>query len=84
MFYNDIVHELRDINILLNTKPDKSPGPDNIHPLFLRETAQNIAELLASIFRKSLEEGEVPDDWKSASVTPIYKKGPNLCAQNYT
>jgi len=71
------------LKLLLNIKPDKSPGPDNIHPLFLRETAQSIAEPLPSIFRKSLEEGKVPEDWKTANVTPIYKKGPKLCAENY-
>jgi len=67
---------------LLNIQPDKSPGPHNVHPMFLRETAQIIAEPLAMIFRKSLE-GEVPDDWKVANVTPIYKKGSKLCTENY-
>ena len=25
----------------------------------------------------------MPEDWKTANVTPIYKKGPKLCAENY-
>ena len=68
---------------LSNLRPDKSPGPDNIHPMLLRETAQNIAEPLTLIFQKSVEDGRVPDEWKRANITPIYKKGPKCQAENY-
>jgi len=27
------------------------------------------------LFKKSLAEGVVPEDWKRAKVSPIYKKG---------
>jgi len=30
---------------------------------------------LTVLFKKSLAEGVVPDDWKRANVSPIYKKG---------
>ena len=51
-------------------------GPDEIHshPRVLRELAQVIAELLSIIYQHSLLTGEVPEDWRLASVTPIYKK----------
>jgi len=26
------------------------------------------------IYRRSVEEGTVPDDWKKANITPIFKK----------
>ena len=39
-------------------------GPDRLHPRVLKETARVVAPILQIIFSKSLENGEVPDDWK--------------------
>ena len=41
----------------------------------LRELAEEIAELLSIIYQCSLLTGEVPEDWRLANVTSIYKKG---------
>ena len=35
------------------------------------------------IFQASLQQGEVPDDWKQANVAPIFKKGDRSTAANY-
>merc|ERR1711963_259333 len=35
------------------------------------------------IFNKSLESGKLPDDWKTAIVTAIHKKGSKNAASNY-
>jgi len=56
-------------------KTDKSPGPDELHPLLLQSCAVQIAEPLSIIFQKSYTAGKLPLDWKTATVTPIYKKG---------
>jgi hypothetical protein len=34
-------------------------------------------------FKRSLEKNQIPMDWKSAIVTPIYKKGPRSDPSNY-
>jgi hypothetical protein len=47
------------------------------------ELAPEIAPILTIIFRKSLETGEVPPDWRSANVSPVYKKGDRHKAENY-
>ena len=60
-----------------------APGPDGITPTLLQETCDVIAEPLAIIFAKSLAEGVVPEDWRCANVTPIYKKGPKSSVGNY-
>ena len=53
----------------------KSMGSDGMHPRVLRELADVIAEPLSIIFERSWRTGEVPEDWRRASVTPIFKKG---------
>jgi len=35
------------------------------------------------IFRKSLDEQELPEDWKKASITPIHKGGDETEASNF-
>ena len=64
--------------------PSKSCGPDEIHPKMLLELVEYISEPLAMLINKSLIEGVLPDDWKLAHVTPIYKnKGAHNLAVNY-
>ncbi|KFP82059.1 hypothetical protein N311_11086, partial [Apaloderma vittatum] len=53
----------------------KPMGPDGMHPRVLKELAAVIAKPLSIIYQQSWLTGEVPSDWKSADVTPIYKKG---------
>ena len=72
---SDIDFSSADIKkILSNLKADKLPGPDNIHPSVLKECADVLASPLHLLFRKSLNEGFLPQDWKDGYVTPIFKK----------
>ena len=61
----------------------KSMGPDGIHPRLLKELAIPLSKPLARIFNKSLIECQLPDDWKQATVSAIYKKGSRNKAGNY-
>ena len=62
---------------------NSSVGPDGIHPMILKNCASELAEPLTIIFNKSLQEGSVPSQWKSAVVTPIFKKGVRYDPLNY-
>ncbi|NXH24775.1 PO11 protein, partial [Myiagra hebetior] len=46
----------------------KSMGPDGIHPRVMRELADELAKLLSIIYHQSWLAGELPDDWKLASI----------------
>uniref|UniRef100_A0A8C3LJD3 Reverse transcriptase domain-containing protein n=1 Tax=Chrysolophus pictus TaxID=9089 RepID=A0A8C3LJD3_CHRPC len=70
-------------DLLLQLDCHKSMGPDEIHPRVLRELAEVIAKPLSIIYQCSLLTGEVPEDWKLANVTPIYKKGCKEDPGNY-
>ena len=45
--------------------------------------AHPLAPALTLIFQASLDQGKVPDDWKTAKVTPIFKKGDKSKPSNY-
>ena len=62
---------------------NKSCGPDEIHPRMLIELADLISGPLALIMNKTLREKEIPNDWKKANVSPIFKKGARNRAENY-
>jgi hypothetical protein len=49
----------------------------------MRETKNEVGIPLNVIFRKSLDTGQAPSDWRTARVTPIFKKGIKTLASNY-
>ena len=70
-------------NLLTKIEPNKAAGPDGIPPRLLKEMAYQMAPLLTFIFQSSLDQGQLPQDWKSANITPIYKKGNRTDPANY-
>ena len=64
-------------------KPGKSPGPDGLHPVFLKNVADIISQPLLVLFQKSLIEGIVPSQWLKACITAIHKKGAKNLFENY-
>ena len=49
-------------------------GPDGVPARILKMGATEIAPALATILRKSLETGQLPEDWRNANISPIFKK----------
>ena len=45
--------------------------------------SHNMAPLLKNIFQKSIDTGELPEDWLKANITPIFKKGNRSEPKNY-
>jgi hypothetical protein len=64
-------------------RKEAAPGPDGIRPSLLQQFSSSLINPLTVIFNKSLETGEVPEGWKKANVTPIFKKGTKGCPGNY-
>ena len=67
---------------LASLKVDKFPGPDGVHPRVLQEMANTLDTPLAMLFNKS-KDGILPEDWKCANVSSIFKKGSKLDAGYY-
>ena len=72
-----VLKKLKQINV------NKAPGPDGVPGIVLKNLADVIAEPLAIMFQKSVDTGELPKEWKTANVSPIYKKGDKTLASNY-
>jgi hypothetical protein len=56
-------------------KPTGAAGPDGITTQLLQQCKEELSPILATIYRKSIETGEVQEEWKTANVVPIFKKG---------
>jgi len=54
-----------------------------MYPRVLKEMAEVIANALVVIFQNSMGSGEVPADWKTANIKPLFKKGSRQMAGNY-
>jgi hypothetical protein len=68
---------------IINLRREAASGPDGIGPAILMEMKDELAPVLACIFNKSLRTGVVPNDWREANVTPIFKKGKRTAPENY-
>ena len=71
------------LNLLGKINVSKSIGPDEIPSRVLLETRHELVSVLTLIFNQSLKEGQLPQDWLSANVTPIHKKGLKDNVENY-
>ena len=65
----------------LNTT--KSPGPDKLYPRVLNELSCELSGPLSVLFNKTISNGILPDDWKTAEITAIFKKGDRTDTNNF-
>ena len=65
--------------------PNKSPGPDLLHPTVIYEVKEVIVYPLTLLFKKSLSSGQLPEDWKyrPSIISTIHKKGSRSEIGNY-
>lgn len=64
-------------------KTRKSTGPDNIPPKLLKLAGNAIVPSLLSLFRLSINTSRVFTSWKTARLTPVYKKDDETDCCNY-
>ena len=69
--------------LLKKINPSKACGPDMIPARILRDMAEEISQILTTLFQRTIDLKELPEDWKSANVSLIFKKGDRFKASNY-
>ncbi len=65
----DVAKKIREL------RRDAAAGPGGVSPRLLKDYEKSLALPLEILFNKSIHTGETPSDWKTANVTPIFKKG---------
>ena len=69
---------------IIQTLPTKkASGLDGIPACLVKASVSVISESLTHIFNLSINQGVLPDDWKNARVTPVYKEGVKSTASTY-
>ena len=68
---------------LLLLNPSKACGPDEVPPHLLKIVASEISPALSFLFQQSFNAGAIPQQWKQALVTPIFKSGERSDPSNY-
>ena len=82
--FEDFTVTEEEVEIFINNlNENKSPGPDDIHPIILKSSPKSFSCAITIIFNRSLAYGEIPEDWKLANVSPIFKKGIKSDPSNY-
>ena len=69
--------------LLSHIKSNKAMGPDGIPGNILKMCAYELAPVYQLLFQASIDQGTVPDDWKDASIVPLFKKGDKTKPENY-
>ena len=62
---------------------NKSYGPDNISPKFIKEARFTVVPALVKLFNLSLTKCVFPASWKKANVIPLHKKDDTSIMNNY-
>ena len=50
----------------------KAPGLDGLNARVFKECSTQVSLILALIYNESLAQGNVPDDWRHANVSPVF------------
>ena len=93
-FVNDKINSTSPFNIpemthsfvakcLYGLKENKATGLDGLMPWILKISAPVISRGISWICNKSIQQSTFPNQWKTARITPIHKKGATNNAANY-
>ena len=71
---SDVIFTCEDIiKVVHNMNNTMSHGPDNFSCFLVKKLISSIASPLSLLFQCSMHEGKLPEIWKIACITPIYK-----------
>ena len=78
-----VITEQRVMDVIDGMKEKSAPGPDQISSKIIKELKNELAKPLTILYRKSMDEAKIPDEWRRTNITPIFKNGPTWEPSNY-
>ena len=69
--------------ILKEVKTNKATGYDLIPPRLVKESAEVLCHPLSALINYILNNGKIPQQWKSGEITPVHRKECELSKTNY-
>ena len=78
-----LVHQNSVHKLLRDLKIHKATGPDEVPAFILKSAASQLSPILTRLYQYSLDNGEVPTDWKNAHIVPVFKKREKHLPSNY-
>ena len=78
-----LTHNLGTSNHLSKLDPHKASGLNGMPTRLLKELTYSVALVLALIFNTSLHQSNLPVEWKTATVIPVFMKGSQTDSANY-
>ena len=69
--------------LLSQISDSKATGNDGIPIRFIKMTSETTVPIITHIINLTIQTGTIPDDWKEATITPIYKDGDKNSPANY-
>ena len=71
------------VKVLSGLNSSSAAGPDGFHPHLLKACSGALSLSFYLLFERSLDEGVVPNLWKTSVVAPLYKNGSRCEPLNY-
>jgi hypothetical protein len=62
--------------LLFHLNQHNATGPNQVSPILLKETANQISPALTLVFQASINQGKVPEEWKSPTSHNSSKSAP--------
>jgi len=69
--------------VLQSTKNGKTAGQDNINSELYKCAPEEFKLRLLQFLNNIYRENRIPDEWRDAVITPIFKKGDRRVPKNY-